>query len=187
MRHHGICERAIHDPLRQRVLDPSCGSGTFLFHAVERYKDAAVTGGLSPGATLEGACEHVFGIDVHPVAAIIARVTYILALGDLLTTDHNPISIPVYLGDTLQWNLRRVVIEGEIELGTPDGTQLHFPSSVAKEPGSFDIVLAGMLDHSERGQPAEAFRAWLDREWGPSDIDAAALVRTYGELKRLYD
>ena len=28
-------------PLRQRVLDPSCGSGTFLFHAIRSYLKAA--------------------------------------------------------------------------------------------------------------------------------------------------
>jgi hypothetical protein len=33
---------AVTAPLNQRVLDPACGSGTFLFHAVRRYLDAAV-------------------------------------------------------------------------------------------------------------------------------------------------
>ncbi|MEZ6052534.1 MAG: hypothetical protein R3C02_14290 [Planctomycetaceae bacterium] len=28
-------------PLDQRVLDPACGSGTFLFHACRRYLNAA--------------------------------------------------------------------------------------------------------------------------------------------------
>jgi type I restriction-modification system DNA methylase subunit len=28
-------------PLEQRVLDPSCGSGTFLFHSVRHYLKAA--------------------------------------------------------------------------------------------------------------------------------------------------
>lgn len=182
-----ICDRAIDDPLSQRVLDPACGSGTFLFHAIAKYREAAQAAGMSEAATLEGACEHVFGIDVHPVAAIIARVTYLLALSGLLEGPHGQVSIPVYLGDTLQWNLRRVVVEGEIEIGASDGAQLHFPSAVAKEPGTFDAVLASMLDHSERGQPSAAFRAWLDRSYGPSDVDGAALEKTYAELKRLFD
>lgn len=182
-----ICDRAIDDPLGQRVLDPACGSGTFLFHAIARYREAAKSAGMSDAATLEGACEHVFGIDVHPVAAIIARVTYLLALSGLLEGPHEQVSIPVYLGDTLQWNLRRVVVEGEIEIGASGGAQLHFPSAVAKEPGTFDAVLASMLDHSERGQPSAAFRAWLERSYVPSDVDAAALEKTYSELKRLYD
>lgn len=41
-----IVAAAVDAPLEQRVLDPACGSGTFLFHAVRRLiaagrKDAA--------------------------------------------------------------------------------------------------------------------------------------------------
>ena len=32
-----IVSQVVTDPLAQRVLDPGCGSGTFLFHAVRRY------------------------------------------------------------------------------------------------------------------------------------------------------
>ena len=32
-----ICRHVIDDPLNQRVLDPSCGSGTFVFHAVRLF------------------------------------------------------------------------------------------------------------------------------------------------------
>ncbi len=35
------------DPLKDKVLDPACGSGTFLFHAVRRYLDAALVAGHS--------------------------------------------------------------------------------------------------------------------------------------------
>jgi hypothetical protein len=41
-----MCEHAIEDPLEQRVLDPACGSGTFLFHAVRRLLAAADEAGL---------------------------------------------------------------------------------------------------------------------------------------------
>jgi type I restriction-modification system DNA methylase subunit len=36
-----ICDRAVSKPLAQRVLDPACGSGTFLFHAVRKFLAAA--------------------------------------------------------------------------------------------------------------------------------------------------
>ncbi len=182
-----VCERAIDDPLEQRVLDPSCGSGAFLFHSIRRYRRAAEAAGYTPEEILRGVCAQVYGIDVHPVAAIIARVTYLLALKGLLNNLGEPVSIPVYLGDSLQWNLRRVVVEGEIEIGTDDGTQLLFPAAVASKPAVFDTVLKEMLDHSARRQPAEAFKGWLDRQDVPSDIDRRDLVRTYGEIKRLYD
>ena len=35
-------------PLNQRVLDASCGSGTFLFHAIRSYLAAAEAQGRQP-------------------------------------------------------------------------------------------------------------------------------------------
>ena len=40
------------------------------------------------------------GMDIHPVAVIIARVTYLLALAPALATRKGALSIPVYLGDS---------------------------------------------------------------------------------------
>jgi len=68
-------------PLEQRVLDPACGSGTFLFWAVRRYLNAAEAAGVPNPQALVGVTDHVFGIDLHPVAVTLARVTYLLAIG----------------------------------------------------------------------------------------------------------
>src|SRR5690606_19100855 len=38
-----IVERTVTAPLQSRVLDPSCGSGTFVFHAVRLYLERAET------------------------------------------------------------------------------------------------------------------------------------------------
>jgi len=93
------------DPLNQRVLDPSCGSGTFVFHAVKAYLDAADAHSISPGASATQVTRHVFGIDIHPVAVTLARATYLMAIGTgrLGAKDRGPLTIPVFLGDSLQW------------------------------------------------------------------------------------
>ncbi|MDP2659805.1 MAG: N-6 DNA methylase, partial [Dehalococcoidia bacterium] len=94
-----MCQRAIERPLEQRVLDPACGSGTFLFHAVQRLLAAADIAGLSDAEALARACEQVFGVDVHPVAVQFARVTFLLALGEERLRRRPPhLAIPVYLG-----------------------------------------------------------------------------------------
>jgi SAM-dependent methyltransferase len=100
-----VVRAAVDDPLHQRVLDPACGSGTFLFHAVRRYLDAARRAGRDDVSALDGVAEHVMGTDIHPVAVTFARVTYLLALGPgRLQAEGRPaLSIPVYLGDTMQW------------------------------------------------------------------------------------
>ncbi len=51
-------------------------------------------------AALSGLTRHVLGMDLHPVAVTLARVTYLLAIGrDRLThPDRGPIQVPVYPG-----------------------------------------------------------------------------------------
>lgn len=56
------------------VMDPSCGSGTFVFHAVRRAL-------AEPGVEIAEVVRRVRGVDVHPVAVVLARVNYLLALG----------------------------------------------------------------------------------------------------------
>ena len=60
------------------VLDPACGSGTFLFHAARRICEAASA--WTPQRQADIAARLVYGIDVHPVAVEIARATLLRAL-----------------------------------------------------------------------------------------------------------
>jgi SAM-dependent methyltransferase len=181
-----ICERAIERPLEQRVLDPACGSGTFLFHAVRRFLRAGDAAGLANREALTRCCGQVLGIDVHPVAVLIARVTYLLALGERLRQPDRPrLSIPVYLGDSLQWNTRGFLAEREVLIEVPDGPLLEFPASVAREPSTFDAIIQAMLDLSSQDAAPEALQGWLHREHQLDDKSQALLVQTYARLRAL--
>jgi hypothetical protein len=70
-----IVREVVTDPLDQRVLDPACGSGTFLFHAVRQYLDHADAAGIPTPQAVEQVTHKVIGVDVHPVAVTLARVT----------------------------------------------------------------------------------------------------------------
>ena len=48
------------------------------------------------------ATDYVAGLDIHPVAVIIARVTYLLALAPVIQQRGGPLYIPVYLADSMQ-------------------------------------------------------------------------------------
>lgn len=85
-----ICAEAIDDPLDQRVIDPACGSGTFLFHAIRRLVAAGEAAGMDAAEIVARASEKVAGIDVHPVAVIFARATWLLALAPTFAAGRPP-------------------------------------------------------------------------------------------------
>lgn len=151
-----IVNETIEDPLHQRVLDPSCGSGTFVFHAVRRYLDAAVEAGVLPHVYLARVQTHVFGMDLHPVAVQLAKVTWLLAIGEEhLTLPNRPeLHAPISLGDSVQWQTGWTSIVGHafeirVETGgdllSPDRT-LNFPVDLLDDLPRFE----GLLDVIER-------------------------------------
>ena len=87
------------------MLDPACGSGTFLFHAVRNFIKEAEDRGMDEKRRAEEATHHIAGTDIHPVAVIIARVTYLLALAPVSADAPGALSIPVYLGDAMQLSI----------------------------------------------------------------------------------
>jgi SAM-dependent methyltransferase len=180
-----VCERAIDRPLEQHILDPSCGSGTFLFHAVRRLLDAAEVAGIPTSEALKLCCSRVIGIDVHPVAVLIARVTYLLAMGDARLRERPALSIPVYLGDSVQWNTQAIMERTEVRIDVPDGPALYFPFAVTTDPGVFDAVIDSMLSLSEQDAAPEALLAWLKRRYIGDEADRARLMEAYERLTAL--
>ena len=182
-----MCQHAIEHPLEQRVLDPSCGSGTFLFHAVRGLLAAADNAGLPNSDAIEKVCSQVFGVDIHPVAVQIARVTYLLALGEERLRDRPPhIAIPVYLGDSLQWNTREFLAERDVLIEVPEAeTLLEFPFQVARDPNLFDAVVGRMLELSVQNTSSDALTAWLEREHSLDPATSEKLARTYETLRDL--
>ena len=78
------------------VLDPTCGSGTFLFHAARRILDAIprVLPNANPRHQAEITAQLVNGIDIHPVAVEMSRATLRRALPAA-------VNVGVYQGDAL--------------------------------------------------------------------------------------
>lgn len=163
-----IVRRAVTNPLEQRVLDPACGSGTFLFHAVRNFLTEAEDAGLPVEDRAAEATSHIAGMDIHPVAVIIARVTYLLALGPVLASRRGAISLPVYLGDALQLSVTSMMRGKELTIVVPPAadepadkpkTMLSFPEALCRDGLLFDKLVAEMRHASEQGLGRERFEA----------------------------
>jgi len=88
----------------KRILDPACGSGTFLVMAInrvrqwfERHAHECGFGEKELMAKIQG---NVIGFDLNPLAVMAARTNYLLALRDLVRFAAR-IEIPVYLCDSV--------------------------------------------------------------------------------------
>ena len=88
----------------RRLLDPSCGSGTFLVLAIDRirkwYRKSGADRDLGPGELGRKILDSVIGFDLNPLAVMTARANYLAAIGDLLP-HAGEVRIPVYLRDAI--------------------------------------------------------------------------------------
>lgn len=183
-----MVKETITDPLSTRVLDPSCGSGTFLFHAVRHYVAAAEAAGQSIDETLAGCVAHIAGIDVHPISVLFARVTYLMALGrERLSRRTCQLHVPVYLGDSLQWNVEHLLNSETVDIPVPGEPPLRFPGSVAARPGQLDAILGYMNELCSHNAPSRAMAAWLNAHHNDlPKADRAILSNTYKQLNALH-
>jgi len=173
-----IVRHAVDRPLEQRVLDPACGSGTFLFHAIRNFLAEADAAAMAPTLRAAEVCGQVAGMDIHPVAVIIARVTYLLALTPALAHRGGPLSIPVYLGDAMQLSISQLMAGKELTVRVPpppagDGKsgekdangreQLDFPETFCRDPALFDQAIERMRSGSQANMTREQIETALYR------------------------
>lgn len=93
-----LCERIVSEfEFKQgdRILDPACGSGSFLIAAVHRFRE------LNPGITIEEINSSIYGIDIHPLSVQIAKTNMLLALGNDVVKSKNPVHLKIILANTL--------------------------------------------------------------------------------------
>ena len=201
-------------PLEAHVLDASCGSGTFLFHAVRRHLEAAEDAGISNRDALDDVVTKVYGMDIHPVAVALARVTYILAIGTgRLRRDRGPISIPVFIGDSLQWEQSKNLFADADSVNIPTSGShilsegeglllddaLRIPVSVMRDTQRFDTIISRISDQVLTYEPPKSdgenltkavlsFKKNLARVLGPNkftDDELDALVDTGARMYEL--
>ena len=163
-----ITETVVDAPLTQRVLDPSCGSGTFIETTVEHILNHS--GGLSPTETLKKLQENVVGIDIHPVAVQLAKATWVMAAADTIRaartegTGTGAVSAPIYLGDSMQlrYDTGTLSASQSIELETHETLPGHtapiifsIPRELARRQADIDRLVSEMATAIDEGRDAE--------------------------------
>lgn len=194
-------------PLEQKIMDPACGSGTFLFHSIRALLAAAEVEGLSNRSALALLEDRVFGIDIHPVSVVLARVTYLLAIGQGRLSDRDTLTVPVYLGDSIQWARSAGSFSNDdisIEVDSPDlatvdsmshqalfdvSTTLTFPLASIDNPGHFDRLMNDLAelaqDYTSRTQPVPLIDTLLTSHGVIEEAQRVTFKSTFATLCEL--
>lgn len=93
-----LCERIVNEfqfKAANKILDPACGSGSFLRAAIHRIKE------LNPQISVEELSTNIYGIDIHPLSVQIAKTTMLLAFGKEITKAKKPVHFNIILANTL--------------------------------------------------------------------------------------
>ena len=187
-----MVKELVTEPLDQKVLDPACGSGTFVVEAVSHFIEAAGKTSWEPKEVLDRLRESVTGIDVHPVAVHLARTAWTLAARPAINAVvaagfDASLSIPVYLGDSLQLRFRTgdLFADKAITIQTLDdeNTQLVFPVSLVERAEDFDELMGDVAEYIESGgNPSLA----LDDHHIKESEERKTLEQTIAALQRLH-
>jgi ribosomal protein L39E len=108
--------------LSSTLLDPACGSGTFLVTAISRFIDSYDGENIKKPEALKRITDQIMGIDIHPFAVAMAKVNYLLALGRLIDPsvrrELKTLPIPVFWGDSLATASSKIQFAGTAQVKT---------------------------------------------------------------------
>jgi len=146
----------------KNLLDPACGSGTFLFIAIRLLREQ----GLQGTALVEKAIEDVVGVDVHPLAVTIAKINYLLALAPELTGYEEKVNIPIYMADSLVRREKPFFGEEPFSVVVSKEERFEIPADMAVNPEALDRIIDEMRFYAAK--PAKeaiaGFEAYLKKQ-----------------------
>jgi hypothetical protein len=179
-----MCNALLSSSGEEAVLDPACGSGTFLYQAIQHKKRHLP----ATRRSLERILGSVVGIDIHPLAVIVSKMNVLLALGDLFKKRSGPVSIQVYLANAIRHPTKQPFIGNG---GAPaervflNEREVLLPDAVLSSPGALDaaVRVADTFAKSHRDSPSldqEAFEDHARRV-------APELAQSLGVVEMLFD
>jgi methylase of polypeptide subunit release factors/methionine-rich copper-binding protein CopC len=169
-------------PLSLRILDPACGSGTFLVLAIKRLKEYAEEHYLRD-ITPNYIFKNVVGFDLNPLAVLAARTNYLLVMADMLSYAKGPVEIPVYLADSLLVEAKST-LKGEMYVIRTYVEEFELPRSIV-ERGLLNKLLGAIDRYVRLKYKPEEFKQIAEREIGLSGEELDDVKELYGKFLRL--
>ncbi len=172
------CERSINKVIAARdpvdgvgVLDPACGSGTFLYHAAQRILDHPLVNNsdVSDVEKADVVARLVNGIDIHPIAVEIARATLLRAMPSVPSSGLR--SLRVWQGDALgeegdtqnqQTSVFTQKDDTKLTFQSPGGGVVVLPVEfLGKGPVQYNLTVLVNAAKEVPGNPGATLPGWM--------------------------
>ena len=151
---------------KQRCLDPTCGSGSFLLAIIERVRKNAIANNWTPKKTLNYIMANVWGFDLNPLAVQATRVNLLIAISDLIEQCKAiDIELPVLLADAVYSPAHDPDDPGGVvsySIGSNiSNLTVTLPAELAFDRKKLDKIFSIMGEHIEHGNEYENAEADL--------------------------
>lgn len=131
-------------------IAPYCGDGNALAQAVRAAVDGRTSWGQDLMEALLDLSGQFLGMTAEPLAATVASLGFLFALGETVKEPHPPVLIPVYLADAARIPVERLEPSGERSYIIEAAGGIVLPEQVAADPLYLDWLL-GRLPNYQRG------------------------------------
>ena len=184
-----LCEQIVAEvPVLRasRVLDPACGSGSFLRAVIARLRHD------HPRITAGELAAQVAGIDIHPLSVQISKTTLLLAMGDLVQRARQPVTLQVFLANSLMVPRGSAnLFESNFEISVDNGRYVIDVRGLP-EGSDFDDLITlcdDLVSRHEQPLEAERFSRLVARSipTGTSASLPAQLYAIYRAMKTAKD
>jgi hypothetical protein len=167
----------------QSLLDPTCGSGTFLLEALRRRLIADIDSSVGAAELLDG----LHGFDLNPLAVLAARASLIVFVGNRLDPTR-PLQLPIYLADAVnpaeeEDGLYCHTLQTERGLKT-----FRMPATVVESPHYAQLMqgLRELIDHEQSRDEIADVLAEEPLLIGLSDDERAVFWSSIDSLRELH-
>lgn len=172
-------------PLELRLLDPACGSGTFLVLAVKQLRQYVDDNWIDRRVALEYLTKNIVGFDLNPLAVLASRTNYLISIGDLLRErGDRSIEIPVYLADSILVERKPTLLGSSTYVLRTAAGEFSLPASVVKHE-VLGQVLSLMEKSVESNYTAQEFLGRLGGEVTFDEAESHALGSLYSQVLKL--
>ncbi|SFC63343.1 Type I restriction enzyme R protein N terminus (HSDR_N) [Halobiforma haloterrestris] len=148
----------------ERLIDPSCGSGTFLVEAVERYIADVENYEDDPDweEHLRDLCTRprIVGLDIHPFAVLMAQIRFVVAIlpayrkAKQQNASYTIRRLPIYRTDTLR-NERELT---GVDIGDDSTRQMTFDAMTEDDQDvRIPVPLPVEVDEDEVAETEDGF------------------------------